>query len=231
MRIACDWRFVPRRHFPIDTHVARKMGTGIGTCSARNVLLFGLTVSCTWFCCFADLVSNQIEECHTISERMFQPKVQLETIREIVWHSKLRAIIHGVVEMFNRFGTVIMLSVSGVLASSSMGWPSVFYFSGAFSVLWAILWLFFGSSSPAENKMISAAERDYIQSSLGHVEDDPECSEKAHRKTPWGDILTSLPFISLMIVHCAQNYGFWMLLTWVRVFLIKIRHSHWLCRR
>lgn len=100
-----------------------------------------------------------------------------------------------------------MLSISGVLASSSMGWPSVFYFSGLLAVVWAILWLFIGSSSPAENKLISAAERDYIQSSLGHIEEDPECNEKTHRKTPWGDILTSLPVYSLIIVHCAQNWG------------------------
>lgn len=106
-----------------------------------------------------------------------------------------------------------MLSVSGVLSFSSMGWPSVFYFSGSFAVLWAILWLFIGSSSPAENKLISVAEREYIQSSLGHLEEDPEFNEKKHLKTPWGDILTSLPVYALIIVHSAQNWGFWMLLT------------------
>lgn len=106
-----------------------------------------------------------------------------------------------------------MLSVSGVLASSSMGWPSVFYFSGSVAVLWAILWLFIGSSSPAESKLISVSEREYIQSSLGHLEEDPEHSEKKHRKTPWADILTSLPVYSLIVVHSAQNWGFWMLLT------------------
>lgn len=106
-----------------------------------------------------------------------------------------------------------MLSVSGVLASSSMGWPSVFYFSGSIAVLWAILWLFIGSSSPAENKLISVAEREYIQSSLGHLEEDPEFNEKKHMKTPWRDILTSLPVYALIIVHSAQNWGFWMLLT------------------
>lgn len=106
-----------------------------------------------------------------------------------------------------------MLSVSGVLSFSSMGWPSVFYFSGSFAVLWAILWLFIGSSSPAENKLISVAEREYIQSSLGHLEEDPEFNEKKHLKTPWVDILTSLPVYALIVVHSAQNWGFWMLLT------------------
>ncbi|XP_031631771.1 putative inorganic phosphate cotransporter isoform X3 [Contarinia nasturtii] len=113
----------------------------------------------------------------------------------------------------SQFGTVVMLSTSGILASSFMGWPSIFYISGLLSGLWAILWLFFGSNSPADYKYISAEERDFIQSSLGHTESDPEHDEKKHRKTPWGDIFTSLPFYSLAIVHAAHNWGFWTLLT------------------
>lgn len=114
----------------------------------------------------------------------------------------------------SQFGTVVMLSTSGILASSFMGWPSIFYISGLASGLWAILWLFFGSNSPADYKYISAEERDFIQSSLGH--NDAEAAdneEKKHRKTPWGDIFTSLPFYSLAIVHSAHNWGFWTLLT------------------
>lgn len=106
-----------------------------------------------------------------------------------------------------------MLSTSGVLASSFMGWPSIFYLSGSLSGLWAILWLFFGSNSPADYKYITAEERDFIQSSLGHNETDAERDEKKNRKTPWAQIFTSMPFISLAIVHCAHNWGFWTLLT------------------
>lgn len=113
----------------------------------------------------------------------------------------------------SQFGTVVMLSTSGVLASSFMGWPSIFYISGLASGLWAILWLFFGSNSPADYKYISAEERDFIQSSLGHNEPDSENDEKKSRKTPWGEIFTSMPFYSLAIVHAAHNWGFWTLLT------------------
>lgn len=31
--------------------------------------------------------------------------------------------------------------------------------------------------------------------------------------TPWGKIFTSMSFLSLMLVHCAHNWGFWTLLT------------------
>lgn len=113
----------------------------------------------------------------------------------------------------SQFGTVVMLSSSGVLASSSMGWPSIFYISGCISFLWAILWLFFGSNSPAEYGNISPEEKEFIQSSIGTVQHEEEDGPKKHLRTPWGAILTSLPFWSIVVVHSAHNWGFWTLLT------------------
>jgi MFS transporter, ACS family, solute carrier family 17 (sodium-dependent inorganic phosphate cotransporter), member 5 len=60
-----------------------------------------------------------------------------------------------------------MLAVSGVLASSSMGWPSIFYFSGAAGLVWSILYFFYGSSSPSDcGGRISSEEKRFIESSL-----------------------------------------------------------------
>lgn len=106
-----------------------------------------------------------------------------------------------------------MLSSSGFLASSFMGWPSIFYISGCASGLWAVLWLFFGSSSPADYKYISAEEKEFIQASLGSSEEDKQNEQKKHLKTPWGAIFTSMPFYAIAIVHSAHNWGFWTLLT------------------
>lgn len=39
-----------------------------------------------------------------------------------------------------------------------------------------------------------------------------QCSKVDH-STPWAKIFTSMPFLSLTIVHCAHNWGFWTLLT------------------
>lgn len=106
-----------------------------------------------------------------------------------------------------------MLSSSGFLASSFMGWPSIFYISGSVSGMWAILWLFFGSNSPSDYKYISAEEKEFIQSSLGSIEEAGENEPKKHLKTPWGKIFTSMPFYAIAIVHSAHNWGFWTLLT------------------
>lgn len=60
-----------------------------------------------------------------------------------------------------------MLAVSGVLASSTMGWPSIFYFSGVAGLVWSILYFFYGSSSPADSPgRISQEEKYFIESSL-----------------------------------------------------------------
>lgn len=65
-----------------------------------------------------------------------------------------------------------MTAISGVLASSSLGWPSIFYFSGMVGVVWSVLWYVYGSNSPAECATISEDERDYIQRSLQQKKDD-----------------------------------------------------------
>ena len=36
---------------------------------------------------------------------------------------------------------------------------------------------------------------------------------KVDHSTPWRQIFSSMAFISLLVVHCAHNWGFWTLLT------------------
>lgn len=107
-----------------------------------------------------------------------------------------------------------MLAVSGLLASSTMGWPSIFYFSGAATIIWAIFWMLFGSSSPALCKRISIEEKTFIESMPG--------SSHIQLKTPWLSILRSKPVIALILVHAAQCWGFWSLLTETPSYLVQI---------
>ncbi|XP_053697826.1 putative inorganic phosphate cotransporter isoform X2 [Sabethes cyaneus] len=106
-----------------------------------------------------------------------------------------------------QFGTVIMLAISGVLASSSMGWPGIFYISGAAGLVWTVMWFFFGGNSPVEHGTISAEERDFIENSLGNQDHSKKIV------TPWKAIFTSAPMIALIITHSSHNWGFWTLLT------------------
>lgn len=110
----------------------------------------------------------------------------------------------------SQFGTVVMLSSSGFLASSIFGWPSIFYVSGGAGMLWTILWLMFGASTPANVKHISQEERLFIENS---IKANGSVRHATETKTPWVSMFTSMAFISLIIVHCGHNWGFWTLLT------------------
>uniref|UniRef100_A0A1B0BN67 Putative inorganic phosphate cotransporter n=1 Tax=Glossina palpalis gambiensis TaxID=67801 RepID=A0A1B0BN67_9MUSC len=123
-----------------------------------------------------------------------------------------------------QFGTVIMLTISGFIASSWMGWPSIFYISGFGGLLWCIFWYLYSYSTPADHPTITQNERRYIetfgqprrQSSVGVRR------ESSAMRTPWCQIFTSVPFLTLLIVHCANNWGFWTLLTEIPTYMKTI---------
>lgn len=109
-----------------------------------------------------------------------------------------------------QFGTVAILSSSGILASSALGWPSLFYIPATVGVAWSIVWFFYGSNSPNEYKAISAEEKSFIVASLGSSSAD---MKKQRFPTPWKAIFTSMPCYALIVVHSGHNWGFWTLLT------------------
>lgn len=118
----------------------------------------------------------------------------------------------------SQFGTVVVLAMSGVIAESALGWPGIFYISGGLGIVWGIFWLIFAASTPAEHKTISLEERKYIENSLGQVDSTP----RTVAPTPWAKIFTSLPFLSLIVVHCTHMWGFWTLLTQIPNYMKNI---------
>ncbi|XP_065369042.1 putative inorganic phosphate cotransporter [Calliphora vicina] len=119
-----------------------------------------------------------------------------------------------------QFGTVVMLAASGVMASSSMGWPSIFYISGGVGLVWSAAWFFWAASSPGEYKKISAEEKKLIETSLGSKDEEDE--NKPMPKTPWTKFFTSVPFLVLILTNCTHNWGFWTLLTEIPSYMKNI---------
>ncbi|KAF4517149.1 hypothetical protein B566_EDAN006448 [Ephemera danica] len=119
-------------------------------------------------------------------------------------------------------GTVVALSGSGMLASSSAGWPMVFYVSGALGLATAVLWLWLVADSPAQHRLASAEECQYIESSIGGAKRD----SSQHLETPWREILCSRPFWALLIAHSVQNWGFWTLLTQIPSYMSGVLDFH-----
>ncbi|VVC45768.1 Major facilitator superfamily,Major facilitator superfamily domain [Cinara cedri] len=107
----------------------------------------------------------------------------------------------------SKFGSMVMLATSGFLADSAGGWPAIFYVSGIVALIWIIFWCLLGSNGPEEHPSINEKERQFIIDSLSKY------SSRKHLKTPWNKIIKSIPMWSLLVVHMAQNWGFWILLT------------------
>lgn len=120
-----------------------------------------------------------------------------------------------------QFGTVVILATSGVIASSPLGWPSLFYLPAIFGIVWSIVWFFFGANSPDDCQKISAEEREFITDSVGKPAHS-EVLAKRRLPTPWKSILTSIPFYSLVFVHSTHNWGFSIMLTEIPTYFKSI---------
>ncbi|XP_050350972.1 putative inorganic phosphate cotransporter [Nymphalis io] len=106
-----------------------------------------------------------------------------------------------------QLGTALQLMAAGFIADY-WGWPAIFYICGGLGIVWTVFYVFLGAASPRDSKMIGEDERNFIESSLGHVGNDQK-----KLPTPWKTIFTSLSFIALIVAHCGQNWGFWTLMT------------------
>lgn len=101
-------------------------------------------------------------------------------------------------------GLVFGMGISGVIAASPMKWPGIFYVSGAIGIVWSILWVIFGASSPSTSRFITEKERKFIESTQ---KEDNHHTDKRKQSIPWMKIFTSPPFLALLFVSCCQSFG------------------------
>uniref|UniRef100_A0A0A1WMS3 Putative inorganic phosphate cotransporter n=1 Tax=Zeugodacus cucurbitae TaxID=28588 RepID=A0A0A1WMS3_ZEUCU len=122
----------------------------------------------------------------------------------------------------SQFGTIVMLGVSGALAASKYGWPSIFYLSGFCGIIWSFVWLLWGADSPRQSKLITSQERNYIESALAEVSKCAIDETAAKLPTPWLRIFTSVPFWMLLIVNCSYNWGYWTFMTQIPTYMKSV---------
>lgn len=108
-------------------------------------------------------------------------------------------------------GNIVAVFCTGMIAASDLGWPGIFYVFSGVGVVFSFLWLLLGEDSPEKAKFITSAERNYILSSLKTVEDEIPKANSVKKKNipvPWKAILTSSPFLSLLVVGLCQSWSF-----------------------
>ncbi|EJW72494.1 hypothetical protein WUBG_16598, partial [Wuchereria bancrofti] len=82
-----------------------------------------------------------------------------------------RSLLTGVTYAGAQIGNTAVMPLSGLLCKYGFagGWPSIFYIIGTAGVLWCLLWFFYVSDRPSQNKRISKKELSYIENSLADI--------------------------------------------------------------
>ncbi|XP_071579249.1 sialin isoform X2 [Temnothorax nylanderi] len=95
------------------------------------------------------------------------------------------------------FGTILTYPMIAGIAET-LNWESGWYVPSLLMLMWVCVWALVAYDSPREHPGITAEEKDYILTAqAGTVR--PE--KPRWKQTPMREILTSVPFISLIICH------------------------------
>uniref|UniRef100_A0A182PVE8 Major facilitator superfamily (MFS) profile domain-containing protein n=1 Tax=Anopheles epiroticus TaxID=199890 RepID=A0A182PVE8_9DIPT len=98
------------------------------------------------------------------------------------------------------FGTVITWPFAGLL-TEHFGWVYAFYVPALLSASVGFIWFWLIADSPSEHKTITKEERDLIEASFG------DTVSKTKATPPLGKVVTSLPFIALVLSHYSSFWG------------------------
>jgi ACS family sodium-dependent inorganic phosphate cotransporter len=113
------------------------------------------------------------------------------------------------------FGTLITWPVTGFLAEH-YGWRFGFYVPAVFAFFISIVWLYFVHDAPKVHPRISEKEKELIAKSLGTT------GNKKKTWPPMRQVLTSLPFYALLLLHFGGTFGLFFLLTAAPKFMSEV---------
>lgn len=119
--------------------------------------------------------------------------------------------------MGSAFGTVITLPVAGIIIEK-IGWVFAFYIPAIFTLFITIAWFYIVSDAPESHPRIEKKEKELIKKSLGGTVSKPKLWP------PMSQMLVSLPFYALLILHFGNNWGLFFLLTAAPKFLNEALH-------
>lgn len=107
-------------------------------------------------------------------------------------------------------GTVAAFSFSKQV---ELYWPSIFFVFGSAGFVWAALMGAIASSRPESHACISRAESDLLQQEIGVKK------PQSFRHVPWIEITRSKPFLCICAAHFSHNWGSYLLLSWIPLYL------------
>lgn len=108
--------------------------------------------------------------------------------------------------MGGTLGTVITWSLTGPLIEKC-GWESAFYVPAALTIVWCGFWWYLVADTPSEHPRITEAEKKYIQDALG------DKVKMSGSLPPFKNIVTSFPFLAMIILHFGNLWGLYFIMT------------------
>ncbi|XP_028032799.1 putative inorganic phosphate cotransporter [Bombyx mandarina] len=115
-------------------------------------------------------------------------------------------------------GTVLGLPMTGFISASSLGWPGIFRFYGLLSgLIGAVIWWLL-ADTPSKHTRISAMEKVYIESDLGHTKGH----DKNRMPVPWTKILRSQGSYAIIVAHIGHTWGQLILYSEVPAYMDKV---------
>ncbi|XP_049308920.1 putative inorganic phosphate cotransporter [Bactrocera dorsalis] len=127
---------------------------------------------------------------------------------------KERSLLGGVSQSGLDMGMALGFLCSGLLAVTSLGWMAIFYVPGVAGVIWSALWLAFAAESPQKCRYISHKERTLIDE-VGVA----ATSTKRNAPTPWCAILTSVPYLVLVLVKLSHGLSIFTLMQQIPLYI------------
>ncbi|XP_055314147.1 sialin-like isoform X2 [Sitodiplosis mosellana] len=113
------------------------------------------------------------------------------------------------------FGTVITWPLAGIL-TETLGWVYAFYVPAIITAVVTILWFVFIYDSPGQHPRIDQTEREHIEKALGGN------ISKKKAMPPFGNLLTSVPFLALTVLHYGNLWGLYFLITAAPKFMSEV---------
>lgn len=136
------------------------------------------------------------------------PAIHSLTARWMLVAERARALALNFSGMY--LGTVVALLASPVIIVA-LGWPALFYISGAIGVGWVFLWMAAAADSPEAARRISPDE-------LRAITESRRTRERAVL-VPWGRIARERAVWAIVLAHFCSNFGFDILLLWLPTYL------------
>lgn len=128
-----------------------------------------------------------------------------------------------------QIGSIIGSLVSGWLLGAYPGYGSVFYFFGAFGLVWSAFFVslclkqfgkyiiqihchlqsFLVYNSPEVHPWVSDKEKAYLHKELGTLNEE----SSSNKSVPWRALLSSPAVLSLIVAQIGHNWGFFIMVT------------------